>query len=386
METFVDIRVSETENSKKTSEEAAHASCSVQNVSLDSYVSKKNTLRAEMLWCLYTVNSNNSFHSNQDVVFTFQQMFPDSDLAKTMSCGETKSMYLSCFGIAPYFKSLVEKTAKTNPYVVMFDESLNKELQKKQIDILIRTWHDNKISSRYYLSNFLGHACAVNILDTFEKHIELNLGLKNIIQVSIDGPNVNWSFFEKLQVKIEKDFSNKLIDVGSCGLQILHNAFKAGISETKWDIGYRLSCLHTLFDNVPARREDFIQVSESACLFPLPFCSHRWLENVKVCQRALDILSDVNSFVDAVEAKKGKNPDTKSFDIVNKFCRDKFTKARLQFIILLGNVVERFLKLYQSDKPMLPFFANDLYHVVRSLMSRFIKSSIIEKALTVQKL
>jgi hypothetical protein len=61
-------------------------------------------------------------------------MFPDSNLAKTMSCGETKSMYLSCFGIAPYFKSLVEKTAKTNPYIVMFDESLNKELQKKQID------------------------------------------------------------------------------------------------------------------------------------------------------------------------------------------------------------------------------------------------------------
>jgi hypothetical protein len=89
LETFVYIRVSETENSKKTSEEAAHASCTVQHVSLDSYVSKKNTLCAEMLWCLYTVNSNNSVHSNQDVVFTFQQMFPDSVLAKTMSCGET---------------------------------------------------------------------------------------------------------------------------------------------------------------------------------------------------------------------------------------------------------------------------------------------------------
>jgi hypothetical protein len=33
LETFVDIRVSETENSKKTSEEAANASCSVHNVS-----------------------------------------------------------------------------------------------------------------------------------------------------------------------------------------------------------------------------------------------------------------------------------------------------------------------------------------------------------------
>ena len=147
-----------------------------------------------------------------------------------------------------------------------------------------------------------------------------------------------------------------MIDVGSCGLHILHNAFKAGISETKWDIGYRLSCLHTLFDNVPARREDFIQVSESGCLFPLPFCSHRWLENIKVCQRALDILSDVISFVDAVEAKKVKNPDTKSFDIVKKFCGDKFTKARLQFIISIGNVVERFLKLYQSDNECWPFW------------------------------
>jgi hypothetical protein len=44
--------------------------------------------------------------------------------------------------------------------------------------------------------------------------------------------------------------------------------------------------------------------------------------SLKVCQRALDILSDFNSFVDAVEAKKVKIPDTKSFDIVKTFCRD----------------------------------------------------------------
>ena len=108
-----------------------------------------------------------------------------------------------------------------------------------------------------------------------------------------------------------------MIDVGSCGLHILHNTFEAGISETKWDIGYRLSCLHTLFDNVPARREDFIQVSESACLFPLPFCSHRWLENIKVCQRALDILSDVNSFVDAVMSHKGPTRHTCTCKVLN---------------------------------------------------------------------
>jgi hypothetical protein len=87
-----------------------------------------------------------------------------------------------------------------------------------------------------------------------------------------------------------------------------------------------------------------------------------------------------------VEAKKVKNPDKKSFDIVKKIGRDKFTKARLQFIISIGNVVERFLKLYQSDKPKLPFFANDLYHeetcIFRNLYKIFTPSrNIIKKCM-----
>jgi hypothetical protein len=88
-------------------------------------------------------------------------------------------------------------------------------------------------------------------------------------------------------------------------------------------VGYIFCTTHSklgyqkLFDNVPARREDFIQVSESACLFPLPFCSHRWLENIKVCQRALDMLSDVNSFVDAVMSHKGPTRHTCTCKVLN---------------------------------------------------------------------
>lgn len=195
----------------------------------------------------------------------------------------------------------------------------------------------------------------MDLVRIFETKVEVKLGLKNLVQVSMDGPNVNWSCFEKLQAKMENDYSSKLIDIGSCGLHILHNAYKSGVSETKWDIGYKLYCLHTLFDNVPARRDDF-EKSTKTYVFPLPFCSHRWVENVRVCQRAIEILPALTLYINAVESKKVKNPDTKSFAVVKSMCKDHFLKAKLEFIVCTAKTVESFLKSYQTEKPVLSFF------------------------------
>ncbi|KAL3858038.1 hypothetical protein ACJMK2_012654 [Sinanodonta woodiana] len=78
-------------------------SSSQSAVSLSSYITKSETLNAEVWWCLKTVASN--YSSNEETSFTFQQMFSDYVIAKSMSCGETKSMYITCLGIAPYLKS-----------------------------------------------------------------------------------------------------------------------------------------------------------------------------------------------------------------------------------------------------------------------------------------
>ncbi|KAJ8048466.1 hypothetical protein HOLleu_00792 [Holothuria leucospilota] len=136
------------------------------------------------------VSSNYSFHSQGECVSIFRRMFPDSEIAKSMTFGETKSMYMACFGLAPYFSKLLEKKAKEQPFVLLFDESLNRELQKEQLDIHLRVWDDNKVSTRYYTSDFLGHACTVDIIDSFDKNVAKTLTYKNLLQVSMGGPNV----------------------------------------------------------------------------------------------------------------------------------------------------------------------------------------------------
>ena len=83
-------------------------------------------------------------------------MFPDSQIASKFTCGERKTAYLCVFGIAPYFIDLM-KSEINGPYVVLFDESLNKKHQKKQMDIHVRYWtSENRVATRYFGSQFLG--------------------------------------------------------------------------------------------------------------------------------------------------------------------------------------------------------------------------------------
>ena len=55
-----------------------------------SFISPPDTQKAEVLWVLHTVTRHNSFKSNDDIRGVFAAMFPDSQLAKSFTCGEKK--------------------------------------------------------------------------------------------------------------------------------------------------------------------------------------------------------------------------------------------------------------------------------------------------------
>ena len=64
--------------------------------------------------------------------------FPDREIAKNMSTGKTKSMYLIKHGIASYLKSLLEADInKSDCYLMSFDESLNENTQMGKMDVYI---------------------------------------------------------------------------------------------------------------------------------------------------------------------------------------------------------------------------------------------------------
>jgi len=44
----------------------------------------------------------------------------------------------------------------------------------------------------------------------------LDLDLSNLLQLSMDGPNVNWKFYDMVQLRLQKDNNKSMLNTGSC--------------------------------------------------------------------------------------------------------------------------------------------------------------------------
>ena len=346
---------------------------------LEKFVSKTDVLKAEVMWTIQTVVNHNSYKSNETVGPLFKAMFPDSKIAEKFTCGERKTAYFTVFGIAEYLRSLIISDIK-GYFVILFDESLNKKSQAKQMDFHVRYWSD-KVITRYLGSVFMGHGKASDLLEHFLKGVnDLIPVIKNMLQVSMDGRNVNWKFFDLLKKQMSEDHGVILINIGSCGLHIVHNTFKTGALSSTWDISSFLSSLYYLFKDSPARREDF-QIATGSSLMPLKFVSHRWLENVPVCERVLKIFHHIATYLNKVKSKELNKPTCKSYEVVTSKMKDKLLVAQLEFFRYIAMFLQPFLGNYQTDKPMTPFLMTDLSSIIRGLLKIIVKPEVLKEAI-----
>lgn len=77
---------------------------------------------------------------------------------------------------------------------MLFDESLNHYLQAKQLDMHVRLWDGSEVKTKYIGSEFLGHSSAQDIVEKINNLLS-EIRIKNLVQISMDGPNVNWKVF-----------------------------------------------------------------------------------------------------------------------------------------------------------------------------------------------
>ncbi|GFO21824.1 peptidase m20 domain-containing protein 2 [Plakobranchus ocellatus] len=113
--------------------DTSSSNANTQKSSIASFVSDENVLEAEMLWAFWAVPSHFSSNSCEKISALFQGMFKDSEIAKKVSCGKDKVSYLCIFGLGTYFlQQIKDKMTRPDGFVLMFDESLNRDLDKKK--------------------------------------------------------------------------------------------------------------------------------------------------------------------------------------------------------------------------------------------------------------
>ena len=355
---------------------------------LQTYLKGESVLKAEVLWAMKSVLSHFSFRASADIGGVFQNMFPDSAIAKKFACRKTKVNYLICFGITPYFKEkLLHKVKEAECFTVSFDEALNKDFQTEQMDVNVRYFYEDRVVTQYLNSQFMGHTTADELLENLKSSLA-QVNNTKLLQISMDGPRVNWKLLSLLCEDREKQDADlpKLLNIGSCGLHVIHGAFCTGCKATEWKVEGVLRSLWYLFHDSPARRDDFKQVTGTT-VFPLQFCATRWIEDSRVAERALEIWPNIEKYIKHLLMQpKSKQPMSASYSTIKEASKDVLVPAKLQVFLYISKVLKPFLVKYQTDEPMVMFLSEDLYEMCVKLMHKFVKKSVLDAADTVYKL
>ena len=289
-------------------------------------------------------------------------------------------------GIEQYH-SLYKKLAVLGIGLInMFDsnerinESLNTQLHEEQMDFIVRYFNKDRVTCRYLTSGFLGHTHAEDLKKKFKEGIK-DLEKKKMLQVSMDGPNVNWKLYDSIvQEWSENDDYPDLIDIGSCSLHVVHGAFRTGVQKTKWGIDGILKALYNLFPASSANREDYKKITVSK-VFPLYFSGTRWIEVKKVADRALEIWPNIAKYViETLKKPKSQVPTSGYLATLRSAVQDDLIVAKLQFFASAASVMMPYLQKFQGDAPLLPFTATKVTVLLETLMQKFIKQSEMQAA------
>ena len=176
------------------------------------------------------VESNISFNLCDEDNDLCRRMFPDSNIAKNYCQDPGKAKYIIQFGISPYIKELVQSDLQGQRFTLHFDEITNDGKNGMMAMPVTLAWNTKKYLLHIVDSCTLENALLMMLVHfhEFMKKAALNLNFK--LALGMDGPNINLLFKNKLK----KEFS--IIEVGTCPLNIVNNAFGKAVKALKENI------------------------------------------------------------------------------------------------------------------------------------------------------
>ena len=101
-----------------------------------------------------------------------------------------------------------------------------------------------------------------------------------LIALARDGPNASKTILNELQQMIKDDYPQfaGFVDIGSCVLHVVHNAFGKGLEKYGKEVDQLCLDLHAIFKHSAARREDYQQLQ-----FNMGVELHTFQQHTEVC-------------------------------------------------------------------------------------------------------
>ena len=315
--------------------------------------------KAEIIEALHCVDSNASFASANGDGNKFRLQFPDSKIAEKYSQNETKIKYVIQFGLSPYFQRDLMKDLKGKPFSFKFDETTTSQV-KKQYDGYVQYWSEchKGVVIAYCGTLFVEHCPAEKLVEHFYEFVKkVGLDVNYMLHLGMDGPNVNKKF-QRLLLESDGLGKTTFLDIGTCALHIVHNAFRKGVSSLKFDVDQFALDIHFFFKLSAARRADYQKISEITDIvaeYAMKHSTTRWVTLRKVLVRLIEQYENLKEyflvFLPTTSTFKSTVQGTARYDRIKKGLEDESTLRYLSFVVFFATDSEMFLTKFQSMKP-----------------------------------
>ena len=136
------------------------------------------------------------------------------------------------------FVKLCIYDVERHPFTIKLDVSTNRLVDKKY-DGYVQYWSEgeHKVLNRYCGSLFPGPGTSNDLVNHFKQFVVDNeLDSNYLLPRSMNGPNLNLVFQEKLSKYLRDNLDKSFLSLGTCSLHPVHTAFCRGTKSMSFNL------------------------------------------------------------------------------------------------------------------------------------------------------
>ena len=228
---------------------------------------------------------------------------------------------------------------------------------------------------------FVNHCPAEKLVEHFYEFVQkIGLDINYMLHLGMDGPNVNKKF-QRLLLESPYFENTTFLDVGTCPLHIVHNAFRKGVSSLRFNVDQLGLDINFFFKLSAGRRADYQKISEVTDIvaeYALKRSTTRWVTLRRVLVRLIEQYENLKQyflvFLPSKSIFKFTVQGTARYTRIKKALEDESTLQYLSFVFFFATDSEMFLTKFQSMKPLIHSLYEEIEKLLWNTMSKFLKS------------
>lgn len=275
-------------------------------------------------------------------------------------------------------------TSSGTYFTLCFDETTNKA-GEKEFQVKIRYWSakEMKIVSKHICTSYMRHATAEDLIKQINDAIDsVNLSKGHIVMLGSDGPNVNKKVARLLNDELKLSRGKGLIDIGTCNIHVMHNAFLKGLEELGSNCTDLCVALKYFFKDKPSRWDDFQKIQKELDIPTHHFIKHvssRWLTLQDAATRIIDQWPAIlKYFLDFVPKRCPLVEKTSTYKTIYSILKKTTIKSEILFVISSAGLFTGFTKPFQKEEPLIHILHEEIIILLTSLLLRCCKENVAD--------